>query len=249
MSKKIIVFVLTIVLTVAGSFYLKSRTVSTTFEEQYQNIKKVSFTMTFFNFGPFRANEFDIYQDIENIEELEQKSQVIARVHLVKRQQKYGTFYSTVKVLESFKGDLKSKEIVIYEPIEIQMEDLMISGAQKPMDDKQDYIVFLQTAIPEDNQHFNLINSCLGVIPAKSELHVKKVEDYKDYQDLDMIKLNDLDKYDFFDITFDLSSHSDIEEVPINHQVYDQTKQLLFDHYSQILEKYAHMKGKVVFES
>ena len=228
---------------------MKSRTVSTTFEQQYQNIKKVSFYTSFFNFGPFRANEFDIYQDIENIDELEQKSQIIARVHLVKRQQKYGTFYSTVKVLESFKGNIESKEIVVYEPIEIQMEDLIISGAQNPMDDKQDYIVFLQTAIPEDNQHFNLINSCLGVIPAKSELRVKKVEDYKDYPDLDIIKLSDLDKYDFFDITFDLSNYLDEEQILIDHQVYDQTKQLLFDYYSQILEKYAHMKGKVVFES
>lgn len=252
MNKKIIVFVLTIILTIAGSFYLKSKTVSTTFEEQYQKFKTVQFNDAYCNFGPSRVNDFDIYHDVQNIDELVRKSQIIARIHFVERQQKYSTFYSKVKLVQLFKGKLSSEDIVIYEPMSIRSDILSIEVVHKPMDDSCDYIVFLQQAIPDDNQHFNLVNSALGMIPMKSQFNVKRLKT-KLYDEQVKIARTEFEKYDFFDIQYHFSK----DEVTVNMdgysviddiEVYEKTKQLLFDCYSQILKEYGDMEGKIVFE-
>lgn len=237
-------FLLIIALTVGGSFYLRTRTVGTTIEEQYQNFSTVHFEGPFYNFGPFRANDFNIYQDVESIDELVEKSLVIARVHFVKRQQKYASFYTTVKVEEIYQGQLENQEIVIFEPITIREDILSIEGVHKPMDDQQDYIVFLQGAIPEDNQHFNLVNSCVGLIPVKEQLYVKKLKSTETNTESISIDRKTFEKYDFFDLYFD-SLDGNLTE---DDEVYENTKQLFYNHYHSLLKKYVGIDGKIIFE-
>lgn len=244
MNKKIIMFLLVVVLTVSGSFYLRTRTVCTTLEEQYQRINKVMFDGSFYNFGPFRANEFDIYQDVISIEELVQKSAIVARVHYTSRQQKYGTFYTSVKIEKLFKGTLQSQEIVIFEPIKINEELLVIEGVHKPIDNHQDYIVFLQGAIPEDNQHFNLVNSCMGLIPVKPQLYVK-IKEVNEQDEMTSISKKEFDKYDFFDLHFRSLEGRTVDD----NEVYEETKQLFFEQYNILTKKYAGIEGKVIFEN
>jgi hypothetical protein len=69
------------------------------------------------------------------------------------------------------------------------------------LSDDYDYIVFLQNALPDNQNYFNYINTLCSLYPIKDEISIKQIN-YIEDDDTPTITMNEYNNYDNFYINY-----------------------------------------------
>ena len=180
MIKKILLLLTVFSLAIAFSFYLRTKTLTTTFDESYKKCQTVDLYNSFEAFYPLhpRPLYLDDYENIDSIDDLFEKSDVIVTVKYHSRAQKHNVIETDVTVLDCYKGNVK-KNISVYEPAFIRgdLKEMFLYQSTPLMKENEMYLLFLKEAI--SNNYYNLTNNCLAMYSLKKELTYKqfKVDD------------------------------------------------------------------------
>ena len=142
MYKKCIIFMLSLVLTCAFCFYKRDSTQWKSFDESYKN-KNHYYNMAVEILSNKYEGVYTVYHDIQNLNALEEKSDVIAIVQLKNRKQIYNNIESTVEIVKLFKGDV-NESLVIIEAGKLFDNRVFNDGFLPLLKEDELYIVFLQ---------------------------------------------------------------------------------------------------------
>lgn len=223
---------------------MRSQISFTSFDERMKQINHIQVCDVYYAFSHEhpRMVYVDDYENIDSINSLTEKSDVIARVRYKSRRQENNIMITEVEVLDLYKGNTH-KSIFIYELgyISSDKEIMTLMSPTFFIQENQDYFVFLKQALPENQDYYNIVNTCLGLYPIKDELVIKRIV-LKDERDI-MLSLSDVKKYSLLDISYSLNQEEKDEKKSefIYHEHIEKYKK-----YASILfEKYLHKKVKV----
>lgn len=204
MKKKILLLLLVFSFTIIMSFYLRSKVVFTTFDERISQTSYVKLDDMCLGFSKEKQKlEYQSeYTSVSSLNELIEKSDFIAKVHYKSRKQNISIVETCVDVKEVYKGNIISSAI-IYEPIyAVDYYDFLETYSSTHMlSDDYDYIVFLQNALPDNQNYFNYINTLCSLYPIKDEISIKQIN-YIEDDDTPTITMNEYNNYDNFYINY-----------------------------------------------
>lgn len=232
--KKGLLFLISLVVCLGISFYLRQKVSFHSFDDVLEltnSIGLIGIPEGFTDEHP-RNIYVDDYQNVSSFDDLHKKADIIAKVSVKSREQKYNVVETTVNVQEVYQGSCDS-EIVIYEPTRFDGMGRIMTYASIPLlHEKQDYIVFLQYALPDDNKHFNYVNTCLATYPIKGDLKIKTIVlEETDSTDFKEAYASDIIKLDFSNIP------EEIRNVKTVNNYYEHINQYEGFHH-KVMEKY-----------
>lgn len=203
MKKKIILFITVLSLAIMMCFYLRSKVIFITFDEQLKQYQNIQFDELYYGFDEKQTlNEYkQDYTATHSLKQLIEKSDFIAKVHYQSRQQKINIIETTVNVKEIYKGN-KSETVTIYEPGYAFLDGFLISYSSTHfIKDDYDYIVFLQKALPYNHNYYNYVNTLYSLYPIKDKILTKQLEYTEGEEDI-QITMSEYDQYDQFFVKY-----------------------------------------------
>lgn len=212
--KKGISFFCALAICIGICIFLRQKVTWLSFEEVLNLTDTINLLGTsdgFSNEHP-RSIYVDDYINIDNFDQLKSESNCIANISVIERKQKFNIVETTVRVNHVYKGKVEDK-IIIYEPICFDGKGNSIAYSSIPLLHKnQKYIVFVKKSLPNDNKHYNYVNSCLGIYPVKDKL---KIETFilKDGEDIEFKKIQAFDviKLDYGELPNEILDNKAIE--------------------------------------
>lgn len=204
MKKKILLLITVFSLTIIMCFYFRSKVVFVTFDERLSQTPYVQIEDLYYGFS--KEKELVEYQAdytaTHSLEQLIKKSDLIAKIHFKSRQQKISVIETIVDVKEVYKGN-KSQTITIYEPgyTAYFYSFLSTHSSTHFIKDDYDYIVFLQNALPENNNYYNYVNTLYSLYPVKDKILTKQLEYTEGDEDL-QITMSQYNQYDQFFVKY-----------------------------------------------
>ena len=159
------------------------------------------------------------YHDIDNLSELEEKSDVIAIVQLKNRKQIYNNIESHMEVVKLFKGNC-DKDIIVVEAGEVFNNRVYNDGIYPLMKEDELYIVFLQETNGVDT--YNYVDESFSMYLLKDDYDIKELK----YQSNQIISYDIIKNYDYYIIDYSNAVYEGI---------YDQEQ---VDTYNLTINKY-----------
>lgn len=197
--RKFILLILSLSVCILLSFYMRGKVNSLSFDKILNTTINIDLSHTFDAFSEThpRSLYVDDYENINNYEELFNKTDVIAKIKVLKRRQRFNIVETIVEVIDLYKGDCHQK-ITLYEPICFDGDGDCFAYSSIPLlHNNEEYIVFLKESLPKDKNYYNYVNTCLGAYPIKDNLNIttfKVIEgNYFKFEktlDCDIIKLD-----------------------------------------------------------
>lgn len=202
MKKKILLLFITLTLMIVSCFILNKNSKVSRFEEAFSNLNQLTLNNVYSAFSTDhpRMLYLDDYENMNSVNDLINKSDVIAKVQFHSRKQIHNVIETTVTVKECFKGDT-SNQITIYEPafISNNYNSIQIMGSNKLLEQDIDYLVCLIDALPDNKNYYNFINTILGYYPIKEQINIKEIS----YKDNITLTLDEIKNIDLLKIRFD----------------------------------------------
>ncbi len=197
--KKFIILIFSLGVCIMLSFYLRGKVDSLSFDKVLNTTINIDLSYTFDGFSEIhpRSLYVDDFENINTYKELCSKADVIAKIRVVKRQQKFNIVETTLEVINLYKGSC-NREIILYEPICFDGKGKSVAYSSIPLlHNNQDYIVFLNESLPKGKNYYNYVNTCLGAYPVKKNLDILTVEiidsenlEFEKVLNCDVIKLD-----------------------------------------------------------
>lgn len=233
MKKKLLLLIIVTTLMLVSCFILNKNSHVSSFDEAFSKFDQLTFSNVYSAFSSDRPRMIylDDYENIASINDLINKSHVIAKVHFYSRKQIHNVIETTVTVKECFKGNV-SDLLTIYEPAYISndYDSIQIIGSNKLLEKDIDYLVFLKKALPDNKHYYNFVNTILGYYPIKEKLCIKEIL-YKDNITIPLKSIKNIDLIKIHINKYDEEDKQMIEEYQNTCKNYDQYYNVLFEKY------------------
>lgn len=201
MIKKSIILLSVLCLLICFSYYLRINTKINTFDDVYDSCQTMECYNLFEAFSEKhpRSQYLDDYFNINNVEELFEKSDLIALVKYESRNQTYNVIETKVSISKIIKGS-NYENITVYEPAYIRADsNQLVLYQNKPLLKKNvTYLVFLKKAIQDGC--YNYVNTCLSIYPIKDKMISKSFKTDETGQLI--VSLKEIEELDYFMVDY-----------------------------------------------
>lgn len=232
MKKKIIILLGSIALVIGGSITLSLKMDYLSYDQAYKNLKSViiqNYYEAFSRKHP-RSVYVNIYDLVDDFEDLLSQSEAIVLVECLKQAQYDNILSAYVKRKKVYKGQI-SERFHIYESslINEREHQVVMYGPHVPLKKGEYYLVCLKKSQVKDG-FYNMVDTVLSVYPLKRvSRHVLKEKEEV------ITEVSDLEKYDLIDVKYQQSNTLKRKyRTAMNH--YQSFRKRLFQKYQVVGE-------------